>query len=152
MKTLSPNALQNEASFERRSFFAVVPHDVTIDDVLAPRFWAHHVARLPIHSIVEVVSVDGQFDLEMRVVSSGIGFVKMRVLRRWERTELPKADKVPEVTMDDLPEGYEVSFAPKKMWRAFIKDPLQEIRSGLASREHAIAAAIEHARLAEIAA
>jgi hypothetical protein len=146
MKFLSPNVLHNSADYDRGNFFAVVPPSISLEDVMQPRFWAHHVKRLPIHSLVEVVSEDGQFDLELRVVSSGIGYVNMRVLRKWVRKDTPKEEAVPDVTDADIPEGYTVSHAPKTRWRAFIKEPLQEIKRDLPSREHAIVAAIEHSR------
>lgn len=152
MKLLSPNAIQNEAYYNRPAFFITVSPDIALEDVTNSRFWAHHVKKLPIHSIVEVVSEDGKFDIEMRVVGSGIGFVNMRVLRKWERKDLPKEQAVPDVTEADIPEGYTVNHAPKTRWRAFIKEPLEEIRRDLPTKEHAIMAAIEHSKLASQAA
>jgi len=147
-KVLPPSAIQNEAYYNRPSFFIVVPPDIALEDVTNARFWAHHVKKLPVHTIVEVVSKDGKFDVELRVVSSGIGFVNMRVLRKWERKDLPAEQAVPNVTKDDIPAGYKVDFAPKAGWRAFILDPLLEIKRDLPTKEHAIMATIDHAALA----
>lgn len=144
MKVLPANYMHNQAEYDRPCFFVSLPPEYSIDDVLSPKFWAHHVKKLPINSRVEVVSSDGQFDLELRVVSSDIGYVRMRVLRKWERTELPKEEAPPAVTEADIPEGYLVNHAPKTKWRVFTREPHEEIKRDLPTKEHAIAVAIEH--------
>lgn len=145
MKILAANHLHNTAEYDRRSYFVKVDPDTTIDDILTPRFWAHHVQKLDINARVEVVSVDGKFDLDLRVVDRGVGFVTMRVLRRWERDVADKSIAVPNVSEADIPDGYTVNHAPKTKWRVFTKEPLQEISRDHPTKEHAIAAAMEHA-------
>ena len=144
-KVLPPNVMQNQSMYEEQRFIVRVTPDIELDDVLNPRFWAHHVSRLNIDAMIRVVSMDHKFDIDLSVTEKGVGFINMRVLRKWVNNELPKELARPNVTMEDLPDGYKVAFAPKKLWRVFLTEPLIQIAEGLASREHAIQRAIEHA-------
>lgn len=147
MNILPGNALQNTAEYDRNTFFVSVGPDVSMEDVLTPRFWAHHVAKLKVNTKIEVVAEDGSFDLELRVVKTGVGYVHVRVLREWKRVSAPAAEQVPDVSETDIPEGYIVNHAPKTKWRFLTEEPKLEIARDFATKEHAIAAAIAHAKV-----
>lgn len=140
-KALPATAMTRAADYVRTAHHVVVPVDVTLEDITRPSFWAHHTGRLGMHDIVDVLSADGKFDVQLRVVDKGIGFVEMRVLRAWQRegAAAEEAGELPEV-----PEGYIVNHAPKTGWRVLTKEHLEVSRNHKSKRE-AIEAAIVHA-------
>lgn len=145
-KVLSSTAMSRSADFARTYHHVVVPHDVTIEDILRPGFWAHHTARLNKHDIVDVITEDGGIDVQLRVTGKAIGLVEMRPLRIWLRDE-PATEAEDEDAPAPLgvPEGYVVNHAPKTGWRVLTKEPPAEISRNHATKLDAINAAIEHA-------
>lgn len=141
-KALSPTAMTRAADYVRTAHHVVVPVDVTMEDVTRPSFWAHHTGRLGKNDIVDVLSEDGSFDMQLRVVDKGVGFVEMRVLREWQREG---AEEDAGLSLPDAPDGYIVNHAPKTGWRVLTKDPHLEISRNHKSKLEAIEAAIVHA-------
>jgi hypothetical protein len=76
-------ALRHLADYSRSHYFVEAPFGVTIEDLMQPKFWAHHTLRLKRLDIVEVFAEDGSFDVDLRVVDVQVGYVKMRALRVW---------------------------------------------------------------------
>lgn len=87
-KVLPANAMSQAAEFSRRSYHVVVDNDVTLDDIMKPAFWAHHIPKLEKHALIDVVRNDGSLDVQLRVIETGIGFASMRPLRVWEDGEV----------------------------------------------------------------
>lgn len=141
-KALAATAMTRSADFVRTAHHVVVPVDVTMEDVTRPSFWAHHTGRLGKHDIVDVLSEDGSFDMQLRVVDKGVGFVEMRVLREWQR-EGAAAEEAGD--LPDVPDGYIVNHAPKTGWRVLTKEPHLEISRNHKSRREATEVAIVHA-------
>lgn len=152
MKTLPATALgSRSADFNRTIYHLDVDPSVSIDDLLRPNFWAHHAANLKRGDVIDVLTLDGSYDVTLRVTGSAIGMVAMRPLRIWQRDEPVEAAKEPE---DEIPapEGYKVSFAPKTLWRVMTEEPVMEISRDHKSRADATRAAIAHATKANAAA
>lgn len=139
VKTLHPTKMRHLADYSRKSFHVVLDDpSVTIDDILVPSFWQHHTNTIDLHSLVDVIG--DNFDVQLRAIEKGVGFVKMRVLRKWEdRTAKPQAEDD-----DRVPEGYKVDHHSKTGWRARLVDGGVEIARQLPSRDAAIEAAIAH--------
>jgi len=147
---LAPTAMPHggAADYSRTYRQAIVPPHVTADDVLRPAFWAHHVQILQKNDLVDVLSEDGGLDMQVRVMGKGIGMVHVRPIRIWQREEAKATTPSNAVADDDVPEGYVVSFAPRQLWRVATKNPSEIISKDHPSRDAALAAAIDHARLA----
>lgn len=142
MKALPATALRrNGADFERTYHHVKVDPDVSLDDLLRPSFWVHHVATLRVDDLIDVVS--DVLDVQFRVTEKGIGFVKMRPRYIWAKsgtvTAGPTDDPLP-----DVPEGYEVKKGPRGRWRVMLKEPLMEVASNIVEERDAILQARAH--------
>lgn len=91
------------------NFLHIVPHGVTVDDVLAPSYWANAWKRFEgkERSTVDFIAEDGSWELYARIVKVGEGKVIFRVLRDWME---PNANA-------EVPEGYRVEFISENGWR-----------------------------------
>jgi len=148
MKLLPPTAIGTRgAEYERTYHHVDVDPSATIEDLMRPNFWAHHVNRLRVKDIVDVLATDGSYDVQFRVLSKGVGFVNLRPLRIWQREE-ERAVEAGEVELPALPEGYTVNFAPKQKWRVMTDEPHTIISKDHESKLEAYRAAIAHARIA----
>jgi hypothetical protein len=150
MKTLPSTAMTRAADFSRTYHHVNVDPEATIEDILRPAFWAHHVPRLGINDLVDVVTADGGIDIQLRVTGKGIGYVEMRPLRIWLRDEgsTTMGDdhaSAPVEALGEVPEGYAVGHTPKTGWRVHTKDPSNEVSRNHKSKNEAINAAIAHA-------
>lgn len=150
-KVLGPTELNsNGGDFHRTYHHLVVDPSVTVDDVMVPKFWAHHVANLKINDLIDIVAADDSWDVQLRVVEKGIGYVKMRPRMVWMREETNARTPDQPANEPDMPEGYKVTFSPNKqvLWQATTIDPHAVVSKGHKSRVEAINAAIAHARKA----
>lgn len=158
MKTLPAGSLKG-TQFARQAWFAVVPNDTTVDDILKPGFYAHFASDPPVikqHAVIELVTQDGLLDVELRVVKVERGLVFVRALRITEaegRAQVLKelAEPTAPVEGDALPEvpaEYKVGFAPgNKLYYVQLKATGQMLINGLTKRK-AHEFAIEHAKKA----
>lgn len=146
-KFLPATAMSRSADYARTYHHVVVGVDVSIEDVLRPSFWAHHTARLNVGDLVDVLTADERFDLQLRVTEKKIGMVTMRPLRVWTSETAATADDHDAEPLV-VPEGYVVNHAPKTGWRALTKEPPLEISRNHKSRREATQAAIDHSRQA----
>lgn len=140
MKILHPTALRHAADYGRAQLHLDVGPDTSIEDVLVPGYWRHHAAKLNVNDLIDIL---GQgFDITVRVVEKGNGFVNMRVLRKWE----DDAIKAVETDHDDeIPAGYVIDHTPRTRWRVRLKDGAAEIARDCMTKPDAIAKALEHA-------
>jgi hypothetical protein len=149
MKTLHPTKMRNAAEYVRTQHHIVVDPDHSMEDVTRPGYWAHHVDRLRIHDLIDVIG-EG-FDATLRVTGKGNGFVETRVLRKWE-DEAPVAKMTDEerATIEaSIPDGYVIDHTPKTLWRARLKDGGAEISRNHKTKVDAIKSAIVHAGRAQ---
>lgn len=145
MKVLPATAMHSRGADYSRTYHHIdVDPDATLEDILRPSFWAHHVDKFRRNDIVDVVTLDGGIDVQMRVEGKGIGYVSMRPMRIWQRddgasasTDNPPAELMP-------PDGYVVNFAPKQGWRVMTKEPHLIVSRDHKSKAEAIAAALAH--------
>lgn len=141
MKTLSPTAMKQTAEYTRKNFHVEVGPEITIEDVLKPGFWQHHVNKLDKHDLIEVLGFG--WELRLRVLEKGLGFAKTRVLGKWEDRAVTKA--AAESADVVVPDGYVVDHTPKTKWRARLVDGTEIIR-GVETKQAAADAAVAHAR------
>lgn len=149
MRPLHPTKMRHPADYLRTIHMVVVDPTDTIEDVLTPAFWAHHAERVRINDVVDVIS--DTFDLQLRVIGKGVGFVEMRVLRKWE-SDAPAA----KLTADEIaaieatiPDGYHIDHTPKTGWRAKLTNSGAEISRNHKSKVEAIQSAIVHSHRAQ---
>lgn len=149
MKTLHPTKMRNAAEYVRTQHHVVVEPDHSIEDVLTPGYWQHHVDRLRVHDLIDVVGE--RFDATLRVIGKGNGYVETRLLRVWVSEE-PAAKMTDEerATIEaSIPDGYVVDHTPKTLWRARLKDGGAEISRNHKSKVDAIKDAVAHAARAQ---
>lgn len=145
MNVLPASALPSRgADYNRTYRHLVIDQPITVEEILKPAFWAHHWRTLNVNDMIDILTIDGTIDMQVRVVGKGTGYVEMRVLRLWQR-EAPVTKAAPVAEELECPENYEVKFAPKTLWRVFTKVPVQEISTGHKTKTEAIAASITHA-------
>lgn len=58
------------ADYARQSFRATPPAGTTLDEMLAPEYWAHVAQKVNPHDLIEVVPEDGAFFARLFVVST----------------------------------------------------------------------------------
>lgn len=143
-KTLHPTLMRNAAEYARTQHHVVVDPTHTIEDVTTPGYWSHHVDRLRVHDLIDVIG-EG-FDITLRVTGKGIGFVETRILRKWE-SEAPEvkltAEEVAQIEQS-IPDGYSIDHTPKTGWRARLKDGGAEISRNHKTKVEAIQSALGH--------
>lgn len=136
---------QNGADYVRTYHHIVVPVDHTVDDILRPGYWAHHPDKFRVFDLVDVLTEDGNIDMQLRVVRKSVGMVVMRPVRIWQADEKPKTEPAPADEPDmEVPEGYEVNHVPAHKWRVMTKNPSQIVSKGHGSKNEAIRAAVAH--------
>lgn len=81
----------NPEEFTITRWCAVVPPDITFEDLLQPHAWAHFSGPPPsreyprgqgkfqLHDIVRVIAEEGEFDLDLVVTDVNVGSVTMKV-------------------------------------------------------------------------
>ena len=150
MKTLHPTKMRNSADYTRTQHHVVVDPGHTLEDVTTAGYWAHHVDRLRVHDLIDVIGE--HFDVTLRVIAKGNGFVDTRILRKWE-DDAPAAKLTDEerAAIDaTIPEGYIIDHTPKTGWRARLKDGGAEISRNHKTKVDAIKDAVAHAGRAQV--
>lgn len=149
MKTLSPAAKMNAATFTREYRHLALDPDVSLEDLMRPGFWSHHASKLGENDLIDAVATDGSLDVTLRVVKIAAGLVHVRPLRVYQR-EIPKpvSDTDAADASEEVPDGYVVDHTPRTRWRVRTKDPVVEVSRDHMSRNEAVASAKAHARLA----
>lgn len=145
MKSLPATALRrNGADYERTYHHITVEQDVSLEDLLRPGFWVHHVGTLRVNDIVDVVS--DVLDVQLRVIEKGIGLVKMRPRVIWAKDAVVGTDAAPvsDEPLPSLPDGYEIKKGPRGRWRVFQKEPLIEVAGNIIEEREAVLAARAH--------
>lgn len=113
-----------------------VKHGVTLEDVLRPRYWKNlwrQLARAK-NTRLTVICEDGSWEAELRVVSTGEGFAKCRVLNEWHMEKKPGRKKT-------LPNGWTIDYVSDG-WRVRNADG-EVITSGHSVQEDAVEAALQ---------
>jgi hypothetical protein len=145
MKTLHPTKMRNAAEYVRTQHHVVVDPDHSLEDVLTPGYWQHHVERLRVHDLIDVIGE--RFDATLRVTGKGNGYVETRPLRLWvsEEPAAKLSDEERATIEASIPDGYVIDHTPKTLWRARLKDGGGEISRSHKSKVEAIQSAIVHA-------
>lgn len=141
MKILPANSMNHMAEYERKNFHVEVAPDVTIEDVLKPGFWQHHIRKLGKYDLIDVLGHG--WELRLRVLETGIAYATMRVLSKWVDAEVSEANTKADSV--EVPDGYVVDHTPRTLWRARMNDGTEIIRdqktkqaAAEAARKHAI--------------
>lgn len=148
MKNLPATAMNSHGADYARGYHHVnVDPDATLQDILRPSFWAYHVNNVRVNDLVDVLTLDGGIDLQMRVIGKGIGYIEFRVLRCWTREAVESIEftSEPDTGDDEIPDGYAVNFAPKQLWRVIMKNPHNIVSKDIRSKAEAINVAKAHA-------
>lgn len=148
LKVLPIGKLVHQAEFDRAHWHLTVPNDVTIVDMLRPAFWQHYPNTLKSPALIDVMSEDGETDVQLRVMGSDVGMVNVRMRAAFQvRDGEDGGVEAPE--LPDVPTGYRVRFTPSRQYYVQldmgggVKDI---VSANHANRELAAHAAIEHAR------
>lgn len=127
----------------------IAPPGITLDDCKRQDYWRNNIKECaqsrvggrPSFNRIEILSEDGTWEAELRIMSAADGLVQTRLLREWH--EPAKPGRKPQ-----LPEGYVVEHIPGNGWRAL--DPNAEIvTQRLTTEEQATRAAYDHAKRAK---
>jgi len=128
------------AQHARNVFRVRVNAEVTNEDMIQPMFWANEAGQLSVGSTVEVVAHDHSWFAEYYILSKGIDWAKL-ALMRWVVLEAKTANVVPK--------GYNVEYVNDELkWCATRLADQRRIISGQPSREAAIVWLDNHVRKA----
>ncbi len=79
--------------FMNKAWRCTVPNGVTLDEILAPAFWANVGFKLSRFDRIEVLSEDGYFDCELRVIDARRTDAVVKLIRApLDVAPLPVAD------------------------------------------------------------
>lgn len=159
---LKSNALQNGGGIARFEWFAVIPNDTLVEDILKPGWWVHWASALKPMQRVELVSEDFLLDLDLRVIKVDNNLVWVKPLRITEdraagaglaEARAAIADKKAVDDKADLPDNlkdeYKVGFAPgNNLYYVTLKATKVTIKTGFKTKPDAIAFAVEHSKQA----
>lgn len=110
-----------------------VPAETPFQALLIPETWRDVAGDLRVGDRIDCMAIDGTFDAELRVVTKGEQYVKMRVIRYWDSSMVEQDDV--KVSSD----GFEVTWGgPNGKWR--VVGPNKEVvpsLTGFASKEDA---------------
>lgn len=163
MKMLPAQAFKNSADYARPYFHTEIDNDCTLDDLMRPAFWGHHVGSngtLKKNALVDVIRADGTLDVQLRCVEVGQGYAVMRPLRVWEdeaaaAARAAAANSIANANaaepVEQAPEDYKITHIPRGAQAGFGVTYLPtgaKLAAGLKLKADAIKAAIEHAKKA----
>jgi hypothetical protein len=158
VKVLSASALNATADFTRDSYHVEVNNDVTLDDILRPAFWAHHMRKLKKNALIDIVRADGSLDVQVRVTDVGLGFATVRPLRVWEDPEVAAARAATEQAVEAhnatdtaIPSEYKISHNARTGFTVTYLATGETISKGHKLRGDAVNAVRAHATKAGIA-
>jgi len=128
------------AEYERIVYVADIAFGVSLDEILAPGFWAHVATKLPPYTQIEARSEDGSWIAYLIVTGSD---------RTWARVAV---DRVVNLTTKDVSEtqatSHEVKWKGPALKYAVIRlSDNAVVLSGFRQREEAIRALQEHERV-----
>jgi hypothetical protein len=104
----------HNADYVRQSFRVTPPAGTTLEEMLAPDYWAHVARRMTPYDVIEVVPEDGSFYARLFVLNSDTLWAKVAVL---EHVKFGEAASKPAAI-----DAFEVKFGgPNAKWRVHNK-------------------------------
>lgn len=156
METLPYPAMSNRAADYARTVHHVdAPNGVTVADVLRPAFWKNHAERVRVKDRIEILAVDGSFDVEVRVIGkegpekNPTGLV-VNMLRLW--TKDSPAVVLPQVAEPRDFDGFKIDHTPRTRWRIVRRSDGAVVARDIQSRPEAEQWVIDHPEAESVAA
>jgi len=149
------------AETERSYFHVEVDADVSLQDILTPAFWGHHASRVKRGTLIDVIRRDLTLDVQLRVLETGKGFVKVRPIRVYEDEAAAAqiaetAARIEQINADDTVENeilpadfYKISHVARGAKAGFVviyKPTDTRIAEAVALRPDAVRLALAHAK------
>lgn len=83
-KIIPATLFRDLAEFYTNRYMAVLPPDITFEDLFQPHMWAHfggipENAKFKRHDTVRCIAEDGSFDLDLTVANVEVGSVTMKI-------------------------------------------------------------------------
>lgn len=117
-----------QAEFVRTAYAATPEHGASVDDILAPEFWAHVAKQFKAGDRIEVKPDGADWLAELYVLKVDVHGVHLALLNKYE---LSAVNKAPAVANDD---EYEINFGGAAKWRVIRKSDREVMVKGLASK------------------
>lgn len=134
MAHLLPSHL-HDAEYARQSFMARPAAGTPPVALLDPAWWAHVAARFTPGDRIEVLALDGSYDLELRVIGIGHNWLRVRVLRSWPEAALDVGAMSPDAVRPA--EAFIEWGGPAHKWRTVRSRDKSVIAHGFETREAA---------------
>jgi hypothetical protein len=141
----APSSLEpiNDCSI---AFRHIAPPGVTLDMCRRPDYWRNNVRECGRSRIagqrpwnkIEIISEDGSWEAELRILSAADGLVHTRVIREWYVESKPGRKP-------SLPDGYSIEYVTGNGWRALDAAGMI-VSSNLPIEDDAVRAAAHHGR------
>jgi hypothetical protein len=135
IKSLAPKLTPDrfKAAEFVRVVYAVTPAvNTDLDHILKPEYWSHVAANLSPLSRIEVVAEDNSWFAELIVLSSGLNWAKVRLLRY-----IPLVDGFPEEKKQE--DDFEILYAGvKARFRVIRKSDRTTVKEGFPSQQEAL--------------
>lgn len=126
-----------ESQYLIREYTIYIPAGHTPENLSEPTYWVHHAARLSIHDKIDCISETGQWEVTLRVVNKGNGWVKMRLLSGYDAQGRDE-------TVEPLAAQFKTDFVPSAKHRVIHKESGVVVSSGHPSKDAAIEALEAH--------
>jgi len=160
LNPLKSIALVNGGTNARFEWFAKIPNDTVLEDILKPGWLIHVAAKLKPFQRIELVTEDGMLDVDLRVLRIADGLVYTNPLRVTENKEAraylaaarakvaSDATAAGEAELPPMPEGYKRGHSPANGYFVVMKATGKTIKTGLPTKIDAVQWATEHAKQA----
>lgn len=165
---LDPVNFNLSAKQARQEWHCSIPNDTLVEDVLKPVYWVHVMGKIKPGALVDLLTLDGTLDMQVRVlaVQNGNVMVRPRIIVQAEgrdarvkelraQQQANGQDRDGFVLQNEIreqtPEGYKVGYNPgRKNWYVQLKADGSKLYSDIMSREEGLRLAIAHARAAGV--
>lgn len=134
-----PSSGIETAEFARMTWFHKAALGVPFEAVLESKYWNHVANKTELWSKIEVVSLDGTWEAELRIVDKGDNWIMVRPIN-YVRHEYSIIEEV-------IPEGYRIDhFGPELRYCSVRSKDGSRVTEGARSRGQAVSALNKHIR------
>lgn len=134
---LPPTNLQNSAHY-RTHYAAIVAQGDGIDVITKPEYWIHVSRQLKRMDVIDVLPEDESYYAELLVLSVGVGYAKVMVLREIQLNTVEDGDSdITEVKYGGI----------HNRWTVVRKSDHAVLQTGIKDKAEAVAAAANYERV-----
>lgn len=123
------------AEFARLTIVHNPERGTAIQELLHPEYWANVARDLRVNQAIAVISPDGEWEVELRVLAVGPFTAKVAIwhMQEWGKAK-PQQDTGPAI---QIPDGYDVRYRGRAGWSVVRQSDGNILKDGLSSKGEA---------------